>query len=498
MMTPEAAAEVLKKTLDPKKRALTIADAATVSGLGLDDSERGMHFLVKEYRGHLRVTEDGDLLFKFPTGFSKPWEIPSGARKLFRRVGRGVEGAARFVVRAWVAIVLVGYVALFVALLIALMFARGNGSSDSRSRGGGSLFTGVFRILGDALFWTFHPFSPITFVPIPMNLGRGYGRGYGDAYGARRSASSARSFAGPQSRASSPFYERVDRFFFGPKTEPVDDDDLYRYVAAEIRNQKGRIGLADVMRITGKTRDEIDPLMSRLLLDYDGSVEVSEEGGIAYRFPGIRKTAGELEVPSAPPIWAHREEPQPITGNSTNEDLLIGGLNAFNIFGSLYVLTSGLTVERIIAIVQKVPVERLPPPGTSWALGIIPLVFSAALFLLPLGRIALRPLRARRARRENGRRAVLQGIIEKAKAGGVSDRELKERYRFATGEDVSDKEISKQVLALGGDVDLDRAGEGIHYRFPDLELEARAVEAEREAAGEDEAKVGKVIFSSED
>ncbi len=38
------------------------------------------------------------------------------------------------------------------------------------------------------------------------------------------------------------------------------------------------------MRVTGLPRDEADPLMSRLMLDYDGSVEVSDEGGIFYRF----------------------------------------------------------------------------------------------------------------------------------------------------------------------------------------------------------------------
>ena len=94
--------------------------------------------------------------------------------------------------------------------------------------------------------------------------------------------------------------------------------------------------------------------------------------------------------------------------------------------------------------------------------------------------------------------AVLREIIESAKKGGVSERDLIEKYRVATGEQLSSKEITKQVVALGGDVDLERAAEGIRYRFPDLELEARAVEAEREAASEEEAKVGKIVFSSED
>jgi len=37
----------------------------------------------------------------------------------------------------------------------------------------------------------------------------------------------------------------------------------------------------------------------------------------------------------------------------------------------------------------------------------------------------------------------------------------------------------------------------VRYRFADLETEAAALEAEREAADEEEKKVGKVVFSSE-
>jgi hypothetical protein len=483
MKTPEEAAAALEKALDPKRAAVTVADAAAASGLALRDAEQGLHFLVKEYRGHLRVTEDGDILFKFPHGFSKPWDTPGALLRVARKVGRGVEGAARFVVRAWVAIVLVAYVGIFVALMIAMMFARGSG--DSRESRGGSFIGLILRVVVDALWWTFHPWSPMMVVPVDDGwTSRGRGRAF-----AGQSA---------EPRETSKFYESVDRFFFGPKSPPEDPDATWRAIVTEIRAQKGRIGLADVIRLTGKSREELDPIMSRLLLDYGGSVEVSEEGGLAYRFPELRKTAGYAEGRRAPAIWDKVERATPITGNTDNANLLIGGLNAFNLVASAWVLWSGLTVERIVAILQKLPPERWPEPGVSIALGIVPFVFSVALFLFPLGRVLLRPLRERKARRENGRRAVLREIIESAKKGGVSERELVERYRFATGEELSSKEITKQVVALGGDVDLDRAAEGIRYRFPDLELEARAVEAEREAASEAEAKVGKVIFSSED
>src|SRR5262249_30546973 len=142
----------------------TIADAATTSGLPLRDAETGLHALVHEYRGHLRVTNDGELVFRFPNGFTKPWETRTKIQRAVGALGRGLVGVARFVVRAWITIVLIAYAVLFVALLVGLTFARSGGGD--RDRGGGVGFElgyVFFRILGDALFWTFHPFSPLSY-----------------------------------------------------------------------------------------------------------------------------------------------------------------------------------------------------------------------------------------------------------------------------------------------------------------------------------------------
>ena len=69
---------------------------------------------------------------------------------------------------------------------------------------------------------------------------------------------------------------------------------------AAIRAGKGRIGLADVMRVTGLPREQADRMMARLMLDYEGDVDVSEDGGIVYRFAAMRKTAAaEPRVESA-------------------------------------------------------------------------------------------------------------------------------------------------------------------------------------------------------
>lgn len=469
---PRPATETLIRTLPGGAREVTVADAAAASGLSLAEAERALHALSAEYRGHLRVTDEGQLLFRFPTGFTKPWETQEALARVASRIGGALAGAGRFVVRAWVAIVLVAYALIFLALMIAMAF---RGGEDRGSDRGGFLAYAVFRLVAEALFWTFHPFSPFAV--------REHARPTRRRQGAAE---------GP------PFYERVDRFFFGPRPAPRDPDEARRAVLAAIREGKGRIGIGDVMRVTGLSRDAVDPLVSRLLVDYDGSVEVSDEGGIAFRFPDLRKTTAAAPAARARPVWETKVGVPPVTGNRAGQDVLIGALNAFNLVASAWALSVGLTVERAIALARQLPPELVPPPGVAIALGWVPFVFSILLFLLPLGRLFLRRRSERRAARENGRRAVLRAALETAPRGGVTEGELTERWRIATGAEPTEREVLDEVKALGGDVDVERSGEEVRYRFVDLELEARAVEAEREAAGEDEARVGQVVFATDE
>jgi hypothetical protein len=486
-MDAAKAADALKQALSGKGKDFTIADASTKSGLALRDAEAGLHALLSEYRGHLRVTSEGELLFRFPAGFTKPWETRTRLAELGRRVSKVLLGVGRFVVRAWISVVLIGYAAIFLALLIALVFARSSGSGSRDSRGGVGLEVGYvfFRILFDALFWTFHPFSPFAYTS--------YGYGYGSS-----------AYARPRRQAkkdATPFYDKVNRFFFGPDVAEPDPREMERRILAEIRAQKGRIGLGDVLRVTGLPRDEADPLMSRLLLDYEGDVEVSEEGGIFYRFEALRKTVDEAPTERPKPIWERLKRLVPLTGNEPGTNLLIAGLNGFNLLMSLYALSENLTFDKLEWLFQTAQQHGhrvvLPPPaeGTAIALGVVPLVFSIALFALPLARALYRPIKQRRVDRENGRRAMLREILEHVTEGEVTEASLNAAWKQAAGTEPDPKELTREVVALGGDVDYESGK--VRYRFPDFEAEARALAAEREAASEAEAKVGKVIFSSE-
>jgi hypothetical protein len=481
-MAPAKAGAAIAAHVDGRA-PLTVADASAKTGLALRDAESGLTWLSTEYRGRLRVTSDGELVHVFPYGFTRPWEGRDARRRLVHAAGHALATALRFVVRAWVAVVLVGYAAIFISLIIAMMFARqGNDSRRSDSLPGGALAYAFFRVVGDALFWTFHPWSPFS-VYAYSGAGGWNGNHAGGNYGARRSR-------GPRV----PLYERVNRFFFGPQAPPEDPRANERRVVEAIRAGKGRIGLGDVMRVTGLPREQADPMMARLMLDYEGDVAVSEEGGIFYSFPAMRKTASSASTPSAPPpAWSRAVPLAPLTGNSLGANFAIAGLNAFNMLMGLWSIENGMTLERFAHLFDRVP-HPIVAHGFPIALGVVPFVFSALLFVLPIARAATRPWRVRSAEQEQGRLAVLREVLDRVRVKQpVTDKGVAEAWRKATGRAPEDKHLNRELVALGGDVTIEPTGQ-TRWLFAALETAAAAVAAEREAAPEEEARLGKVIF----
>lgn len=481
-MEPRLAAKALQAAIKDPQRPMTIADASAASGLALRDAESGLHWLTSAYRGHLRVTEDGDLVHVFPAGFTKPWETRDAIDRALAKTGRTMLGVGRFVVRAWILVVLLGYTAIFVAMLIALAFARSSGNDRDRGSGFG-VVGGMFRVLGDALFWTFRPFSPLYYAPLD----------YGYANRGRKKQPRSRSAA-----EGIPFYEKVNRFVFGPETPPEDPNAMRARVVSEIRANQGRIGLADVMRVTGLPRDQADPLMARLMLDFEGSVEVADGGGIFYRFKELRRTATTEDAKGKQmPVWQRPHALEPLTGNDAGANVIVSLLNGFNLLMSAWVLEHGMTIQNMLTLFSKHPPVVMPDPSLPIALGVVPLVFSIGLFLAPAARALFRSRAKTAHARENARLSILREVLTHApKKEPVSDEALRAAYRKEMGVEPSSKEITRRVVDLGGDVDTGPNGE-IRYRFADLEAEAEALEDERAQASDEEAKLGRVVFASD-
>ncbi|MBL4819090.1 MAG: hypothetical protein JKY15_07695 [Deltaproteobacteria bacterium] len=460
-------AKTLKRSISKPKQALTIADASTLSGLSFNQAERGLMALVAEFRGELIPTEKGELLFRFPTGFRKPWEKKEAASAFWTKTKALALGVAKFVVRAWITIVMVAYVAIFAAILIGLAFSQ-RSSRDNRGSSFGSfgMLHVLLRVVLDSLFWTFHPFSP-------FRVGySGYSR--------------------PRRRDSGEaFYEKVNRFFFGPEEEPEDPMLPKKRVLEEIRAQKGRIALLDVLRVTGMTREAADPFLAKLMLEYDGDVHVSDFGGITYSFPELRKTAGHvLSSQVKSPRWLKRKVLMPFTGNESGSNILVAGLNGFNLFMSLVAIDNGWTVEGLRHMFAGVPPELIPNTGAALLLGWIPFWFSLALFAIPVMRWLARPGKQREVNRDNGRRGMLWAVLSRLTPRGISEFILKNGWEQLAGITPTHRQVDKEVIKLGGELDLNMQTGQTAYRFKNLELEVQALEKERTKASHTEADIG--------
>lgn len=465
----------LKQGLGTLSAPITLADASVKTGLSLHDAKSGLNFLLAEYRGHLAATAEGELLYSFPTGFSKPWEVREQFEEFMAKAKKIGLGVLKFVVRAWITIVMVAYVVIFALILIALTFSKSSDKEENHSLSGTLMFHALFRAVLDSLFWTFHPFSPFYI-------------GQDNYYGYQR----------PK---KAPFYERVNRFFFGPEEKPTSKEELTQLALQEIRAQKGRIGILDLMRVTGLSKEEADHFMASLMLNYDGDVTVAENGGIIYEFLTMRKTALNESTPSPRPIWEKREVIAPFTGNDAGSNMLIAGLNGFNLIMSSIAITNHWTIEKFqyifSAASQKIPLHALPPPpeGTSLLLGWVPFMFSLTLFAIPAMRALNRGKKRQEIQIKNGKRGLIRAILTKLGFGGIKEETLKNSWEETALVKPDDKVFTREVVKLGGELELNSHDVPL-YRFKAIEAEMGALKVARSAASNQEAHIGEVVFSS--
>jgi hypothetical protein len=473
----KSSAQVLEQSLAGFRGRLTAADAAARSGLPTRDAAEGLALLGAECAGHLAVTEKGELIYEFPRGFVRT-QGPGLMRRFGRAIGRAAFGLVRFVVRAWLSVVLVGYAVVFAGVLIAI-------AAKSDDNGIGDVLGLLAQVVFEALYWTFHPFSPMYLASEPRWV-RMRGR--------RKQA------------AAIPFYEKVNRFVFGPPPPAVEPRADLAKAVVEIRRRQGRAVPADIMRVTGGTREAAERTLLRLVADHEGEITVSEEGAILYEFPALRSTTGEgrsTEMAAAPPVWAKLAEVPPLTGNSVGFNVFFSTVNGFNLTMGSVALAQGLTIDRLIEMARRVGVEDplpLPPPdGVPLALGLVPFLFSAALFAIPLLRRLGRRAKAARVQHDNIVRLLLRRLLavgDDQRRFQFTPTELAEACTIA-GRRPGDAEVERAVRALGGSVDIADDGT-LRYTFDDLAREHAAVRAARALASPDEAAPGPVLLSSSD
>jgi len=439
----ERAKVVMLEALRGRDAKLTRADAIVASGLPEEEAGRALTALLKEYRSHLSATESGELLYEFDPAFERRDALSWRERAAV--VGSRLWKGFTFLFKITIVTTLIAYFAAFMAMMVAMIFARS--SSDRDDDGGGIGFGGLFW------FW-------------------GWDMGGGGGYGRQRSR-----FA-PRARRE-PFYKRVFAFVFGPPVPAVDPLADEKQIVGYIRAQRGRIASVDLVRLMGWTFPRAEQEVTRLMVDYGGEPEVTDDGVIVYTFKAVRKTA-TAALEGLSPRWASErlETPAPLTGNEPGTNALIAAFNGFNLLAPFWIVPAFES--------------RLHVSLASWQflLWEFPLAFSALFFAVPAGRWIKARLEAGRRAVRNDRRRLLGRIF--AGSGARPREELAPTPELGAL-------LDRELVALGGDIAPEPDDRGrVLYTFPRIDEEAAAVARERAAAPSVERDAGLVVFSSAD
>jgi hypothetical protein len=437
------AAEKLFSALKTRARGgelvkVTQADAVALTGMPSQQAEPALKSLVASYRSHLAVTDEGDLVYEFDPSFERRDRVPLSER--LRAAGQVAWRGFSFLFKIWIAVTLVAYVVAFVAMMIGLTVM---GRSDDRrdDRRGGFGFPWIW-------YWMMPDLAPRQDY---------WGRPVRRAPGKR-------------------FYQSVFDFVFGPKRLPADPKAAEKRLIGFLREQKGRITASELAALTGGSLAASEEELTRLLVEYDGEVEVAEDGTLLYVFDQLLLTAGNSASPWSWDFERH-ELAEPLTGNTPTANAVTGGFAGFNLLASM---TIGP------AFLERAAMLGHEWAATPWAFFLVfwfPLVFSIIFFAVPAARWVQSRSRAKKRARRRERRMIYAEIWKGAPIDPT---------RYA-GE--ARKTLENLLVELDGDVHTDDNGK-IWYRFPRLAEERKSVAEAREKAAP--PQLGKVIFSSDD
>lgn len=442
----------------------TVGDVAADSGLPNDAVRAALKTLMESHEGHVAVTESGELLYEFD-----PKMVERGSEPLLVRGARAIGRTLRGAFKGWIVVMLVGYFAVFVALVIAALLAsqRGNDSRGGwgrgRGRGGGGLPNLWFW------YWVWGP---------RWRLGRPY-------YGQRWERTLDKD-------DKVPFYKKVFAFVFGPDRPKATRKQVDRSTIRLIRARKGVLTVAELVEHTALPFGKAESEMGRLLGAYDGEVVASPRGELVYAFPELTKSVHSEKRARPPnPAWLRLEHPLELTGNASTANAVVAGMNVFT-------LVAAATSPWFIF-----PRLGLGGPAAFFGLVLVPVVFSVLFFGIPLARMVGVTLENRRRAAHNVRRVLLGLVYRQALQGRpVGVAEAHEYVASRLEEQTVTREgvraaLDKLVSELDADVVSDETGE-LLYEFPALPRELRAAESVRRTLELEKRELGDVVYSSAD
>lgn len=465
---PDSRPEVLSALRSLEGRA-TLGDVVAATGLDAPEARATLHDLLESRRGHLAVSDSGELLYEFD-----PALIERGREPLGIRLRRGATRLLKRGFKAWIVVMLVVYFVVFVALVIAAVVARQGGGGDRDGGFGGGRRGGHGRgglPIPNLWFW-YWIWGP------RWRIGRPY-------YGHRWERTLEK-----DDRV--PFYKKVFAFVFGPDEPRPTRRQLDRSTLRLIRARRGVLTAVELLEHTALPLPEAEEEMARLTGAYDAEPVVAPGGELAYAFPELMVSAhGRVEPREPNPAWLRLEYDKDLTGNTWGANALVAGMNGFT-------LVAAATAPWFIF-----PRLGLGGPLAWLGLVVVPVVFSLLFFALP-GLRMLGVVRENRRRRARNVRRVTVGLVyrraleERAVTEADAAEHAAARLEYGGFEKEAAVEALRALAAeLDADVEPDADG-ALAYRFPAVRRAFAAGEDVRRRLALEEREPGDVVFHTAD
>jgi hypothetical protein len=475
-----------------QRDGMTVADVVAKTALPLNTVRELVNDVADEYSAHVSVTESGEILYSFPSGFVSRYRgFKAVVNRVLGAAGRVFKKVAAALFKVWIMLMLVGYFVLFmlIALAALVLSVAGSNSSSSDSRrddsGGGFFFaSGIFNFIIRIWFYS--------------ELARSFDRPY---------YSNSKVAKAPKGK---PLYKAIFSFVFGDGDPNAAVETRERQaLIAYIQANKGVISLPEFMILTGASGSEADSRIGAYCAEYGGMPEATDDGTVVYRFDALLLRSDKRDRSFAG-FSAPLKQLKRFSSNLKKMNVWFCVINSINlIFGSYFFInasTSGhiLTQEHFNAASYLYGFTYVlmnhfisnPLPVIAIGLGIVPFVFSLFFWFIPLIRFVLLKRDNEKIKLENLRKTAFMTIWDNPSELKPSD--IKSALKECSPKNMAaarDRIIKDMGAYSIPDVTVDEKGETV-YSFKELSREKTALAKYREEINAPE--LGKIVFSTDE
>ncbi|MES2730421.1 MAG: hypothetical protein V4714_01690 [Bacteroidota bacterium] len=467
--------KILESRLEKSGGYFTLTDAASATGLPVEDARRALDTLMSKYVCRLKVTENGDLIYDFGKQPLRRGEKTQEER--IQEVKDALWKAFTVFYKVWITVTLVVYFVIFLLLLIAMIVAmtasnKDNDRKSSRGSSFGSLHV-FFNIFSSLFRWNTHSRSIY------------YERDeHGYPYQHYQPTPSAFSKTENTPQENKGFVASVYDFVFGPPRVEISPLANQQEAAAYLRQQKGIVVVPELKALAGWNSEEAETFFSDCVVRFNGQPVISSNGVLYGDFYELNRSVNTSNDTRIVWYWDEYEPEYELTGNTSGRNTLIAFLNGFNLVFAL------LSLNGFFA----------PLIGSSAlitiGLGLVPILFSFIFFLVPAIRYFNIQKYQRQQRIHNIRKRLMKVIfLNRDKA--ISLETITQAVNSKSEEEALSKEAVEKTMKdllndFAGEVELTNDGKMV-YRFPKLQYEMQEVTTLRQKRIEGK-DLGNVVF----